>query len=162
MARDNFLADIQVYRNSPAYRAFLNSPLLDSAISEEAIELVHRYRMRVGKKTGRLSASADASLRLGGHNHDRIIGVVTVGGESTVTTWTGHSSLGEYDPVKKRTKRVRRSSQSYGTHTFNYGEYHEEGTRRKGRGYRKNSQAGYHELREVANEMRGTTWSGRP
>lgn len=137
MARDNFLADIRVYRTSPAYEAALLSPMLNGILSEKCVDLVRMYQARVGKKTGRLAASAAAQLRIGGHDKDRIIGAVTIADDSVQSTWRGQP--------------------------FYYGEYHEEGTRKKGRNYRSvNGRRGYHELREVANEMRGTTWSGRP
>jgi len=137
MARDNFLADIKINRNSPAYEAVLSSPLLDPILRDKAVELVRMYQARVGKKTRKLHDSAAAELRRGGHNSDRIIAAVTIADESVQSTWKGQP--------------------------FYYGEYHEEGTKKKGRNYRSvNGRRGYHELREVANEMRGTTWSGRP
>lgn len=137
MARDNFLADITVYKTSPAYPAALMSPLLDGILSAKAVELVRLYQARVGKKTGRLAASAAAQLRVGGHANDRIIAAVTIADDTTQSTWKGQP--------------------------FYYGEYHEEGTKKKGRNYRSvNGRRGYHELRQVANEMRGTTWTGRP
>jgi hypothetical protein len=51
------------------------SPCLQVAELMQAL-----YREDVAKRTGRLAASAHASTEIGGHRHDRHIGVLTVGG----------------------------------------------------------------------------------
>lgn len=141
MASNNYLSDINIYSNSMAYSEALFSPKLDFLLGNEALNVVRLYQSRVGKKTGRLMASADAKIRVGGHANDRNIGVVTIANDSVVADWKGKP--------------------------FYYGEFHEEGTAggRSGKGSkrarRRNSDGprapkpGYHELREVAQEWRG-------
>lgn len=141
MARDMtgkglFLHDIKVRRRSPAYYEALVSMPLQALLEFKSVELVRLYQARVGKKTGRLAASAAAQVRLGGKRNDRAVGVVTIADETVASTWKGQP--------------------------FYYGEYHEEGTmnsrrakRRKADGAR-GPRRGYHELREAANEWRST------
>ena len=129
----NFLHDINVYRTSPAYTVALNSVPLSRLLLRKGEELVVLYQGRVGRKTGKLRASADANVRVGGKLNDRIVGVVTVADNTTVADWKGKD--------------------------FYYGEYHEEGTLNSRRAKRRTSEArrprpGYHELREVAMEWR--------
>ena len=129
----NFLHDINVYRTSPAYFVAMNSVPLSRLMLAKSNEVVVLYRARVGKKTGRLAASAEASVRVGGKRNDRIIGVVTVADNTVVAEWKGKP--------------------------FYYGEYHEEGTLKSKRAKRRTSESrgprkGYHELREVAQEWR--------
>jgi hypothetical protein len=130
-----FLHDINVYNTSPAYSVAMNSLPMSRLLLAKGDELVVLYRARVGKKTGRLAASADANVRVGGKRNDRIIGVVTVADNTTVADWKGKD--------------------------FYYGEYHEEGTLNSKRARRRTSEArrprpGYHELREVTQEWRMT------
>lgn len=142
---DNFLHDVKVYRNIPAYTQIMSaSPLLDVRLYNLAVELAVLYRAKVGVKTGKLRASAEANIRQGGHNMDRTIGVVTIANSGVVAEqpWRGKP--------------------------FYYGVYHEEGTdggasgkgskrakRRKADGPR-GPVAGYHELRQAAHEWRGS------
>jgi len=137
MARDfHFLHDIDTrsYRDSPAYRLALHSPVLAGQLRAKSLEIVRLYQARVGKKTGRLAASAEAGVRIGGKYKDRVIGFVTIADETVASTWKGQP--------------------------FYYGEYHEEGTMRSRRAKRRKADGprgprrGYHELREVANEWR--------
>lgn len=137
----HFLYDINVHNNSPAYAIALNSPVLATLLGEKSLEVVRLYQARVGKKTGRLAASADAGVRVGGKRNDRIIGAVTIADQSVVSEWKGKP--------------------------FYYGVFHEEGTdgAMSGRGSRRAKRrktesrapkGGYHELREVATEWRQT------
>lgn len=132
MADLHFLHDIKLERNNAATTSLLVSPMLAPLLYEKGLEVVRLYQARVGKKTRRLRDSAASHPpEIGGRNNDRFIGKVTVGGETTVTPWKG----GE----------------------FNYGEYHEEGTRKTGRRRRTvTGRDGYHELRQVAQEWRQT------
>lgn len=133
---DYFLHDIQVKARSPVYGYALNSPWLGFLLDSEAMKLKIAYQSRVGVKTGKLLASAKVHVGAqGGHLRDRRIGKVTIANKSVVAD----------EPYK-------------GT-PFYYGVFHEEGNKRKGRKRkRKYGTEGFHELREVANEMRGTSW----
>lgn len=139
MASNNYLHDINIYKTSLAYSEALVSPKLAFLLGNEALNVVRLYQSRVGKKTGRLAASADAKVRMGGHANDRLIGAVTIADESVVADWKGKP--------------------------FYYGEFHEEGTdggssgRGSKRAKRRKSESrlakpGYHELRQVAQEWR--------
>lgn len=132
MADLHFLHDVKLFKGNEASSALLVSPMLAPLLYEKGLEVVRLYQARVGRKTRRLLESAASHPpELGGHLHDRLVGKVTVGGDSTVTEWNGGS--------------------------FNYGEFHEEGTRKTGRRRRtKTGRDGYHELREVAHEWRMT------
>lgn len=129
-----FLHDIRIRDTSPAWRLILNSPVLAIRLRSKSLELARLYQARVGKKTGRLMASTDVGVRIGGHNKDRLIGYVTIADQSVVSDWKGKP--------------------------FYYGEYHEEGTirskraKRRKAGGRRGPRKGYHELREVAQEWR--------
>lgn len=130
----HFLDDISVKKNSPGYQEMLNSPVLGSLLELKALEVVRLYQARVGKKTGKLAASAEGFTRAGGgHKRDRLVGVVTVADETVASTWKGKP--------------------------FYYGEYHEEGTLNSKRASRRKGASrlprrGYHELRQVAQEWR--------
>lgn len=139
----NFLHDIKTkqYMNSPAYRIALNSPGLATILYKKSLEVVRLYQAQVGKKTGRLAASAEAKVRIGGKQKDRIIGVASINNASVVSEWKGQP--------------------------FYYGLYHEAGTdgalsgkgsrrarRRKADGSR-GPRSGYHELRRAAQQWRG-------
>lgn len=133
MANYHFLHDVNVYNTSPAYAVALNSVGLSALLQTKSLEVVRLYQARVGKKTGRLAASADSQVRIGGKANDRIIGVVTIADDTVVSEWKGKP--------------------------FYYGEYHEEGTLRSKRAKRRTRRGprkGYHELREVAQEWRQT------
>lgn len=128
----HFLHDIKLLRNTVAYQSILRSPLLADLLENNALQVVRAYQGRVGKKTGKLAASAKAQVAIGGKENDRFIGKVTIADKTVVapTLWNGQP--------------------------FYYGEFHEEGTKKKGRSRRrKYGQEGYHELREVAQEWRG-------
>lgn len=127
----HFLTDIELKQNNFATSMMLNSPALAMFCRAKAVELVRLYQARVGKKTGRLAASADASVRVGGHRMDRVIGVVTINDESVVAEWKGKP--------------------------FYYGVYHEQGTlnsKRAKRRSRRLPRSGYYELRESAQMWR--------
>lgn len=139
MAKENgmFLRNIEISRNSPAYRIMLNSPELNGLLRKKGMELVRLYQARVGKKTGRLRDSASFSIRSGGgiktKVKDRIIGVVSIADESVVSEWKGKP--------------------------FYYGVYHEQGTlnsKRAKRRKRRGPKPGYYELREAAHLWRGS------
>lgn len=138
----NFLHDIQTkqFRNSPAYRIMLNSPGTATLLRGKAVEVVRLYQATVGKKTGRLAASAEASVRIGGKQKDRIIGVASINDASVVAEWKGQP--------------------------FYYGLYHEAGTdgalsgkgsrraRRRKAGGSRGPRSGFHELRRAAQRWR--------
>jgi hypothetical protein len=133
MASNNYLHDISINATSAAYSEALFSPKLAFLLSNEALNVVRLYQSRVGKKTGRLMASAEANIRVGGHANDRNIAAVTIADENVVADWKGKP--------------------------FYYGEFHEEGTLNSKRAKRRKSEArapkpGYHELRQVAQEWR--------
>lgn len=139
----HFLHDVQVYRNIPYYSNMLKSSVgLETLLYAEGVQVVRLYQARVGKKTGRLQASAENFVTLGGHENDRQIGKVTIADRGVAGTWKGKP--------------------------FYYGVFHESGTdgarsgagmgskrakRRKGEN--RGPKRGYHELREVAQEWRG-------
>jgi hypothetical protein len=133
MASNNYLHDITINATSAAYSEALFSPKLSFLLSNEALNVVRLYQSRVGKKTGRLMASADANIRVGGHANDRNIAAVTIADENVVADWKGKP--------------------------FYYGEFHEEGTlnskrARRRKGESRQAKPGYHELRQVAQEWR--------
>ena len=69
-------------RNIRTYQvpsAVLFSPRLGALLYSEAQEIVRLYQAIVAKRTGRLGASADASVGVGGRKNDRLVGRVTVG-----------------------------------------------------------------------------------
>jgi hypothetical protein len=133
----NFLHDIQTkqYRQSPAYRLALNSPALAIKLRNKSLEVVRLYQARVGKKTGRLAASAEAKVRIGGRQKDRIIGVASINDGSVQSEWKGKP--------------------------FYYGVYHEQGTLNSKRARRRDPNGGrgprpgYYELRRAAQQWRG-------
>lgn len=133
MAKGNFLHDIQIKARSPVYGYALNSPWLGFILDTEAMKLKIAYQARVGVKTGKLRASAQVHPGAqGGHKRDRRIGKLTIANPSVVAP----------EPYKGA--------------PFYYGVFHEEGNKGKGRKKkRKYGTDGFHELREVANEMRG-------
>lgn len=140
---NHFLTDVDVYRNSPFYGQMLSTnPALRLILQAEGLQVVRLYQARVGRKTGRLMASAEAWVEIGGHENDRQIGKVTIADSSVAGDWKGKP--------------------------FYYGVFHESGTDggRSGRGRgskrakRRKTESrgpkpGYHELREVAQEWRG-------
>lgn len=128
----HFLADIQIKARSAAYGTALNSPWLGFLLDTEAMKLKIAYQQRVGVKTRKLQASAKVHTgAMGGKNRDRRIGKLTIANKSVVAD----------EPYKGK--------------PFYYGVFHEEGNKGKGRRKkRKYGTDGYHELREVANEMR--------
>lgn len=132
-ASDHFLHDIQIKARSAAYGAALNSPWLGFLLDTKAMELKIAYQQRVGVKTGKLRASAKVHVGAqGGKRRDRRIGKLTIANKSVVAP----------EPYKGK--------------PFYYGVFHEEGNKGKGRKRkRKYGTDGYHELREVAHEMRG-------
>jgi len=71
------LRNIQVHRLHPQV---LMAPGLHALLLAEAETVANLYRAKVAKDTGRLAASANASVVVGGHKHDRWVGKVTVGG----------------------------------------------------------------------------------
>lgn len=157
MANFNFLHDIKMEHGNAVRANMLISPALAPLLHNLGVEVVRLYQSKAASRSGKLKNSAYSHVpNVGGRNDDRLVGKVTVGGPSVVTYWSGYSSMGEYNPATKKTKRVRRSGKaSSGNHKFYYGEYHEEGTKKKGRSYRyKNGADGYHELREVAERWR--------
>ncbi|MCX2716092.1 hypothetical protein [Mycolicibacterium sp. J2] len=70
------LVDIKTYRVPPG---ILFGPGLAAMLLADAEELVALYRAGVAKRTGRLAASAHASVQVGGRRNDRWVGKVTVG-----------------------------------------------------------------------------------
>ena len=137
MARksDTFLHDIQIKARSAVYGTALNSPWLGFLLDTQAMKLKIAYQQRVGVKSGKLRASAQVHTgAMGGKRRDRRVGKVTIANKSVV------------------------ADEPYKGAPFYYGVFHEEGNKGKGRRKkRKYGTDGYHELREVANEMRGTS-----
>lgn len=134
MAKTNglLLRNIQIRDTSPAWRIMLNSPELNGLLHKKAVELVRLYQARVGKKTGKLAASAKVGIRTGGKHKDRIIAAVTIADAGVVSEWKGKP--------------------------FYYGVYHEQGTlnsKRAKRRTRRGPRPGYYELRETAQLWRG-------
>lgn len=60
-------------------QSVLLSPRLGSLLQREASSVAMLYRAKVAKRTGRLAASTQAYVTIGGHQHDRLIGKVVVG-----------------------------------------------------------------------------------
>lgn len=131
--KDYFLHDIRIKARSAAYGEALVSPWLGFLLDTEAMKLKIAYQARVGVKSGKLRASANVhNGAMGGKNRDRRVGKLTVANKSVVAP----------EPYKGA--------------PFYYGVFHEEGNKGKGRSKkRKYGTDGYHELREVAHEMRG-------
>lgn len=73
--------DVRIYPHpNPALTAVLTGARMRSIVFEVA-EIAHAlYVDQVAKRTGRLAASAHASTEIGGVDHDRWTGVLTVGG----------------------------------------------------------------------------------
>ena len=153
MANQHFLHDVDVYRTSPAYFVAMNSVPMSRLLQRKSLEVVRLYQAQVGKKTGRLAASAEANVRIGGKQRDRLIGVASINDESVQAEWKGQP--------------------------FYYGVYHEAGTdgaesggstQDNGRIYRGGSKRarrrkadgargpkpGFHELRRAAQQWRGS------
>lgn len=130
---DPFLHDIRIRAHSTAYADALNSPWTRFLLNLKATQLKIAYQQRVGVKTRKLLASAKVHPEArGGHRRDRPIGKLTIANESVV------------------------APEPYRGTPFYYGVFHEEGNKGKGRSKkRKYGTDGAHELREVANEMRG-------
>jgi hypothetical protein len=133
MASNNYLHDINIYARSMAYNDALNSTKLAFLLGNEAANVAILYQARVGRKTGKLRASANPHVRVGGRRNDRVIGVMSIVNDGVFADWKGKD--------------------------FYYGVYHEEGTLNSRRAKRRTSEArrprpGYHELREVAQEWR--------
>lgn len=76
MAESHLLQDIQTGR---LHKSVFMDPRLGSLLQREADTVAALYRAKVAKRTGRLAASTDAFVTVGGHKHDRLIGKVTVG-----------------------------------------------------------------------------------
>lgn len=128
----NFLHDIQIKRGTAAYGEMLTSPALGVQLYVESLQLVRIYQARVGRKTGKLRASAKAQTARGGKNMDRTIGKVTIAGPAVVAP----------EPYKGK--------------PFYYGVYHEVGNKGRGRSRkRKYGTDGYEELRQSAYWLRG-------
>lgn len=136
MANYHFLHDVELKRNPAAYANMLNNPMLSAKLAMKAVELMILYQASVGKKTGKLQASADVDVRVGGKKNDRQIGVVTIADDSVVDEWKGKP--------------------------FYYGVYHEAGTTNSKRAKRRKSSGprgprkGYNELREAAQMWRAS------
>ncbi|WP_054173034.1 hypothetical protein [Mycobacteroides immunogenum] len=81
MANDHFLADVNVYKPNKALAAILAGTEggLEGLLMVEAEKVKLAYQAKVAKKTGHLAESATASVEVGGHDNDRLVGKVTVG-----------------------------------------------------------------------------------
>ncbi|PVB19736.1 hypothetical protein [Mycobacteroides abscessus] len=85
MANDHFLTDVNVYKPNKALAAILSGVEgnLEGFLLVQGAKFVAAYQARVAKRTGRLAESAVAHVVAnGGHKHDRLVGKVTVGGET--------------------------------------------------------------------------------
>jgi hypothetical protein len=71
------LRDAKTYRLPPSV---LVSPALGALLLGQATQVATIYQGIVAKRTGRLAASANAYVTVGGHKNDRLIGKVVVGG----------------------------------------------------------------------------------
>lgn len=76
MSRSHALRDIDTRRLGPSV---LMSPGLGNLLHNQAGMVAAMYRAKVARRTGHLAASATATVTVGGHRHDRLIGKVTVG-----------------------------------------------------------------------------------
>lgn len=81
------LFNIDVARARPALARLLKSPNMELLMDVLGTEAVALYRAKVAKRTGALARTAASKPRIGGHEHDRWIGVMTFGGEGAVSTW---------------------------------------------------------------------------
>lgn len=128
----HFFHDIKIKQGSPAFQQMLTSPVLGVQLYVESLQLLRIYQARVGRKTGRLRASAKAQTTRGGQKMDRTIGKVTIAGPTVVAP----------EPYKGK--------------PFYYGVYHEVGNKGRGRSRkRKYGTEGYEELRQSAYWLRG-------
>ncbi|OHT47922.1 hypothetical protein BKG59_05545 [Mycobacteroides chelonae] len=81
MANDHFLTDVNVYKPNKALAAVMSGAEggLEGFLLVQAEKVKLAYQAKVAKKTGHLAESATASVEVGGHNEDRLVGKVTVG-----------------------------------------------------------------------------------
>lgn len=127
-----FLHNIEIKQNAFAYQQMLTAPALGVQLYVESLQLLRMYQARVGRKTGKLRASAKAQTTRGGKGMDRTIGKVTIAGPSVV------------------------APELYKGSPFYYGVYHEVGNKGRGRSRkRKYGTEGYEELRQSAQWLRG-------
>lgn len=99
MASDNdsiypasFITDIDFKEPNEALGAIMAgaSGQLGAFLEVVATDIKVLYQGHVAHKTGQLAASAEASvMEGGGHDHDRLVGKVTIGGELAVADWKG-------------------------------------------------------------------------
>lgn len=90
MADELFLHDIKIPDFNPGMSRWLQtSPVLGGFLEGLGEEFVRRYQAKVAKCSGDLAATAEAHVRIGGHDMDRQILVITVGGVGAASTWKG-------------------------------------------------------------------------
>lgn len=90
MANDLVLTDIDFKEPNAALGAIMagQSGRLDAFLLTVATDVKNLYQGHVAKRTGQLAASAHAEVIAGGgHDHDRLVGSVTVGGVGAVAEW---------------------------------------------------------------------------
>lgn len=78
--------DVNIYHPNPALAAALRSSRMRSIVFEIAEQAHALYVAQVAKRTGLLASSAHASTEIGGVDHDRWVGVLTVGGTGAAGT----------------------------------------------------------------------------
>lgn len=76
MSSGHKLRDIKTQRLGASV---MMSPRLGMLLQQQAEVVAALYRAKVARRTGRLAASANPYVTVGGHQHDRLIGKVTVG-----------------------------------------------------------------------------------
>lgn len=153
MANQHFLYDVEIRRNSPAYYVAMNSVPMARLLQRKSLEVVRLYQAQVGKKTGRLAASAEAKVRVGGHNRDRLIGVASINDESVQAEWKGKPFY--YGVYHEAGTDGAESGGSYDNRGRMYRGGSKRARRRRADGAR-GPRPGFHELRRAAIQWRGS------
>lgn len=88
----HILTDITVYSPNKALAAIMAGdadPRFEAFLLVLATKKAIAYKAKVAKKTQKLEKSATPTVVMGGHNHDRLVAKVTVGGQLPASKWKG-------------------------------------------------------------------------
>lgn len=78
----HMLTDIKVYSPNKAMATVMLGAGMNVFLRNLGNDAVLRYKARVARRSGRLQASAQAHVVIGGHKSDRLVSKVTIGGPS--------------------------------------------------------------------------------
>jgi hypothetical protein len=93
MADDHFITDINYYQPNTALAAVMagTTGTLRLFLGTCGTEVKNLYQGHVAKRSGRLASSAESHVEdAGGHDHDRMVAKVTVGGTIAVAPKPWH------------------------------------------------------------------------